>query len=281
MKSEPMVIDVDSLVKQRLPRHYRYIPRFLIRRLARVIRQRELNELLRLMHGKDAVAASDAALQRLGITVNVEGEERIPDRGRFIFVSNHPLGGLDGLALISWLGKRYGGQIRFLVNDLLLAVKPLQPVFLPVNKFGAQSRESVSEIEAQYQSTNQMITFPAGLCSRMAPDGSIHDLEWKKFVVTQAVRTQRDIVPLYFDGENSRFFYRMARWRKRLGIRFNFEMIWLPSEMLKSSGSSYKVCVGAPIAWQSLDARHPQQEAQRLSDICYALKPEKPTKTKD
>ena len=150
MNSEPMVIDVDALVKQRMPRHYRYIPRFVTRRLAKIIRERELNELLHLMAGKEPEDAAAAVLKRLQIGVNVLGEELIPSEGRFIFVSNHPLGGLDGLALIAWLGKRYHGNIRFIVNDLLMAVKPLRKVFLPVNKFGAQSRDSVSEIEAQY-----------------------------------------------------------------------------------------------------------------------------------
>ena len=152
-----------------------------------------------------------------------------------------------------------------------MAVKPLRKVFLPVNKFGAQSRESVSEIEAQYQSPNQMITFPAGLCSRRGADGKIHDLPWKKFVVAQAIRTRRHIVPLFFEAENSPFFYRMANWRKRLGIKFNAEMILLPGEMIKSSGSSYKIVVGKPISWDTLDAAHSQmarvsqKEANQIS----------------
>lgn len=274
MNNEPMVIDVDALVKQRLPRHYRFIPRFVTRWLERIIHQRELNEMLQRMNGKDGVSAANEALSYLGITTTVVGEDAIPDEGRFIFVSNHPLGGLDGLSLISFLGKRYHGGIRFLVNDLLMAVKPLQPVFLPVNKYGRQSRERAEEIEAQYQGDNQMITFPAGLCSRMGKGGKIHDLQWQKFVVTQAIRTQRHIVPMFFEGENSRFFYRMARWRKRLGMKFNLEMILLPSEMFKSRGGDFRVFVGKPITWQSLDAKRPLEEAQRLADICYALKPQ-------
>lgn len=269
-----MVIDVEALVRQRLPRHSRYIPKFVTRGLARLIHQRELNEMLQLMSGKDGVSATDEALGYLGITTEVVGAELIPDRGRFIFVSNHPLGGLDGLSLISFLGRRYSGGIRFLVNDLLMAVKPLQPVFLPVNKYGRQSRGRVEEIEAQYQGANQMVTFPAGLCSRMGDGGEIHDLPWRKFVVTQAIRTHRDIVPIYFDGENSRFFYRMARWRKRLGIRFNFEMALLPGEMFKCRGRRFRMFVGKPIPWQSLDGMHPRQEAQRIAQVCYALKPQ-------
>ena len=274
-EEKPMVLNVDEVVKQRLPRHYRYIPKFLIRWLERTIHQDELNVMLKRMAGHDGVTAADEALGHLNIDTTLVGEDNIPADGRYIFVSNHPLGGLDGLSLISALGHRYGGNIRFLVNDLLMAVKPLQPIFLPVNKYGRQSRERAVEIEAQYQGDNQMITFPAGLCSRMGKRGVIHDLEWRKFVVTQAVRTHRDIIPMYFDGKNSKFFYRFAKWRKRLGIKFNFEMLYLPDEMFRQRNGSFKVYVGKPISWQSLDATKAKAEAERLCAATYALAPDK------
>lgn len=268
-----MVIDVDTLVRQRMPRHARFVPRLLTRWLERLIHQRELNEMLQLMQGKDGVEAAQVALDYLDVQTEMVGMDRLSADGRYLFVSNHPLGGLDGLSLIAALGKRYEGRIRFLVNDLLMAVKPLRPVFLPVNKFGRQTRERAAEIEAQYRGDGQMITFPAGLCSRMGKGGEIHDLQWQKFVVTHAISSQRDIVPMYFSGENSRLFYRVARWRKRLGIKFNLEMALLPGEMFKSRGSRYRVYVGEPIPWTRLDVARPREEAQRLADICYALRP--------
>lgn len=276
MAEEQMVIDVDALVRQRMPRQARFVPRFLTRWLERLIHQCELNEVLQLMQGKDGVEAAQVALDYLDVHTEVVGMEHVPAEGRYLFVSNHPLGGLDGLSLIAALGKRYEGRIRFLVNDLLMAVKPLRPVFLPVNKFGRQTRERAAEIEAQYSGDGQMITFPAGLCSRMGSDGAIHDLQWQKFVVSHAISSQRHIVPMYFDGENSRFFYRMARWRKRMGIKFNLEMLLLPGEMFKSRGSRYRVYVGEPIPWTRLDGSRPREEAQRLCGICYALKPSAP-----
>ena len=199
-------------------------------------------------------------------------EENIPNEGRFIFASNHPLGGLDGMALISLIGHRYNGDIKFIVNDLLMAVKPFDNVFMPVNKHGRQSRVNAQEIEAQYQSDRQMITFPAGLCSRKLKGGIIGDLDWKKFVVTHAVSSKRDVIPVFFDGTNSKFFYRMARLRERLGIKLNIEMILLPGEMFKSSGSTFNVIFGKPISWQSLDARNARQEAARLREMVYDLK---------
>ena len=270
MNGKLVKIDVDSVLRTRLPKHYRYIPRFVVRWLERTICQDRLNTILKKMADKNSVDAATAALDEMGINVTASGLDELPD-GRYMFVSNHPLGGLDGLALISLLGNRYDHKIKFLVNDLLMAVTPLRGVFLPVNKYGHQTREAAAEIKESLKGDNQMITFPAGLCSRMQPDGTIADLPWQKAAVVHAVNNQRDIVPIYFDARNSRFFYRFAKWRKRLGIKFNIELIFLPKEMLKQSGSNLHFIVGQPIPWSSLDARAPKQEAARLRDIVYSM----------
>lgn len=270
MNGKLVKIDVDNVLRTRLPKHYRYIPRFVVRWLERTICQDRLNTILEKMADKNSVDAATAALDEMGITVTASGLDKLPD-GRYMFVSNHPLGGLDGLALISFLGNRYAHKIKFLVNDLLMAVVPLRGVFLPVNKYGHQSRAAASQIEEALKGDDQFITFPAGLCSRMQPDGTIADLPWQKAAVVHAVNYQRDIVPIYFDARNSRFFYRFANWRKRLGIKFNIELIFLPKEMLKQSGSNLRFVVGQPIPWSSLDARAPKQEAARLRDIVYSM----------
>ena len=272
MSGKPMKIDVDNVLRERLPKHYRYIPRFAVRWLERIMCQDQLNAILQQMAGKNSVDAATAALQEMDITIQATGLEQLPE-GRYMFVSNHPLGGLDGLALISLLGNRYDRKIKFLVNDLLWAVEPLRGVFLPVNKFGRQSREAAADIEAALQSDNQFITFPAGLCSRMQEDGSIADLPWQKAAVAHAVNYHRDVVPVYFDAVNSRFFYRFAKWRKKLGIKFNIELIFLPKEMIKKSGSTLHAVIGTPIPWTSLDSTHPKQEAARLRDLVYNIKP--------
>lgn len=272
MSGQAMKIDVDKVLRERLPERYRYIPRFAIRWLERTICQDRLNIILQKMAGKNSVDAATTALEEMGITVEATGLEHLP-QGRFMFVSNHPLGGLDGLALISLLGNHYNHQIKFLVNDLLWAVEPLRGVFLPVNKYGRQSREAASGIEAALESDNQFITFPAGLCSRMQPDGTIADLTWQKAAVVQAVNYQRNIVPIYFDAHNSKFFYRFAKWRKKLGIKFNIELIFLPKEMIKQSGCTLKIVIGQPIPHTTLDAFKPKQEAARLRDIVYSMAP--------
>ena len=272
MSSEAMRIDVDKVLRERLPKHYRYIPRFAVRWLERTIGQNQLNAILLKMAGKNSVDAATAALDEMDITVRATGLEQLPE-GRYMFVSNHPLGGLDGLALISLLGNRYDKNIKFLVNDLLMAVEPLRGVFLPVNKYGSQSRAAATQIEEALKSDAQFITFPAGLCSRMQPDGTIADLPWQKAAVAHAVNYQRDIVPIYFDAHNSRFFYRFAKWRKKLGIKFNIELIFLPKEMIKQCGATLRVFIGEPIPWDSLDARAPKREAARLRDLVINMAP--------
>ena len=272
MSSEAMRIDVDKVLRERLPKHYRYIPRFAVRWLERTICQDQLNAILLKMAGKNSVDAATAALDEMDITVRATGLEQLPE-GRYMFVSNHPLGGLDGLALISLLGNRYDKNIKFLVNDLLMAVEPLRGVFLPVNKYGSQSRAAATQIEEALKSDAQFITFPAGLCSRMQPDGTIADLPWQKAALAHAVNYQRDIVPIYFDAHNSRFFYRFAKWRKKLGIKFNIELIFLPKEMIKQCGATLRVFIGEPIPWDSLDARAPKREAARLRDLVINMAP--------
>ena len=272
MSSEAMRIDVDKVLRERLPKHYRYIPRFAVRWLERTICQNQLNAILLKMAGKNSVDAATAALNEMDITVRATGLEQLPE-GRYMFVSNHPLGGLDGLALISLLGNRYDKNIKFLVNDLLMAVEPLRGVFLPVNKYGSQSRAAATQIEEALNSDAQFITFPAGLCSRMQPDGTIADLSWQEAAVAHAVNYQRDIVPIYFDAHNSRFFYRFAKWRKKLGIKFNIELIFLPKEMIKQCGATLRVFIGEPIPWDSLDARAPKREAARLRDLVINMAP--------
>ncbi len=272
MEQQPLRIDVDSVIRQRLPRHYRYIPRFVIRWVERIIKQDGLNKILTDMSVAKGVEAADIALADLNVSYNAVDEDNIPGDGRFIFASNHPLGGLDGMALISLIGHRYHGEIKFIVNDLLMAVKPLDNVFMPVNKHGRQSRQSAQEIEAEYNGDKQMITFPAGLCSRRLKGGTIGDLRWQKFVVSQAISSQRDIIPIYFDGRNSKFFYRFAKLREWLGIKFNIEMVLLPREMFKCSGQKFDVYFGHPIKWQDLDAKNVRGEAERIREMVYKLK---------
>jgi len=206
------------------------------------------------------------------LNLELVNEENIPAEGRYIFASNHPLGGLDGICLSAIIGGRFDGKIRYLVNDLLLYLSNLRSIFVPINKHGAQGKKNAELIEKAYASDNQIITFPAGLCSRKQ-NGKIQDTEWKKSFIQKAVEYRRDIVPVFFEGRNSNFFYRLANMRKALGIKMNYEMIYLPDEMFKSKHKTYSIHFGKPIPWQTFDSsRKPAEWAEWVKEIVYNLK---------
>ncbi|MCH5229069.1 MAG: glycerol acyltransferase [Muribaculaceae bacterium] len=191
-----------------------------------------------------------------------------------MFASNHPLGGLDGMALITVLATKYGdGNIRFLVNDMLMNVTPLKDIFLPVNKFGKQGKANTLEINAKMASNCQIFQFPAGLCSRLNDRGEVSDLEWQKSFVVKALEYKRDIVPVFFKGKNSDKFYKIARWRKKLGIKFNLEQILLPSELCKARGKHFEIIFGKPINWRQLaeSGKNSKELAAMIKGHSYAL----------
>lgn len=250
------------------------MPGCLIHALERLIRQKELNGILERTFPATGTAFARAVLADLSIELDVSGLENIPSSGRFIFASNHPLGGLDGIALIAVLGQKYGDDgFRFPVNDMLMNVRPLRSVFLPINKFGKQGREASQLLNEAYESDMQILMFPAGLVSRKLKRGLIADLQWQKAFVAKALEYKRDIIPVHFIGENSSRFYNTARWRKRLHIGFNFEQILLPSELCKAQGKRFKIVVGTPIPYASLaaDTRKPLEIAASIREAVYKL----------
>ena len=265
-------IDIKQVLRQKAPSAARKIPGFMVDYLIRTVHQDELNEILRRYHDKDGVAFMQELIGYFDLNLELVNEENIPAEGRYIFASNHPLGGLDGICLSAIIGGRFDGKIRYLVNDLLLYLSNLRSIFVPINKHGAQGKKNAELIEKAYASDNQIITFPAGLCSRKQ-NGKIQDTEWKKSFILKAVEYRRDIVPVFFEGRNSNFFYRLANMRKALGIKMNYEMIYLPDEMFKSKHKTYSIHFGKPIPWQTFDSsRKPAEWAEWVKEIVYNLK---------
>ena len=265
-------IDIKQVLRQKAPSAARKIPGFMVDYLIRTVHQDELNEILRRYHDKDGVAFMQELIGYFDLNLELVNEENIPAEGRYIFASNHPLGGLDGICLSAIIGGRFDGKIRYLVNDLLLYLSNLRSIFVPINKHGAQGKKNAELIERAYASDNQIITFPAGLCSRKQ-NGKIQDTEWKKSFIQKAVEYRRDIVPVFFEGRNSNFFYCLANMRKALGIKMNYEMIYLPDEMFKSKHKTYSIHFGKPIPWQTFDSsRKPAEWAEWVKEIVYNLK---------
>lgn len=272
----PLEINVGEVLRQRLPRYWRFIPHGLVRWLERTVCQDELNRLLRDNFPRRDADFCRGVLDDLGVTVNFHNLDNLPpkEQTRVLFVSNHPLGGLDGMALIDFVRTYYVVAPRFIVNDLLNAVEPLSDTFIPVNKHGSQSREAIRRLDDAFASDAPLLMFPAGLVSRRGKKGVVADLEWQKMFVAKARQYGRDIIPLHFYGENSSFFYKFAKFRRRIGLKFNIEMIYLPREVFRSKGKTFDVVVGKPIPHASLDDMPPARKAQQIRQMVYAL--EKP-----
>lgn len=270
----PLQIDLRHIIRARLPERYRkVVPGFLFSILEKIICQDQLNAMLRHAYPRRGSEFASAILEHLSISLKVEGLDKIPT-GRHVFASNHPLGGLDGIALIALLGDIYGdNNIRFLVNDLLMNVEPLKDVFLPVNKFGSQARSVAEAIDSSYASDRQIVIFPAGLVSRLGDDGKIADLQWQKGFVSKAIKYNRDIIPVRFVALNRKRFYRTARLRKRLGLKVNIEQALLPSEVCATRNVEFRIIFGSPLTPSRLaeEGMSPLQIAAELRRRVYAL----------
>lgn len=271
----PLRIDLRSILKKRLsPKITRWIPGVAVSCLERLIKQQELNGILERTFPLTGTAFARAALDDLNIKIRVVGSENIPRSGKYVFASNHPLGGLDGIALIAVLGEIYGDEaLRFPVNDMLLNVRPLRDIFVGINKYGSMKRQNSKEFNELWASDSQIVFFPAGLVSRKGNDGIVRDLEWKKTFIVKALEYGRGIVPVKFEGLNSGRFYNTARWRKILGLKINIEQILLPGELCAARGAHYLVKIGKSLSPSEIATlgKSPKVIAAAVREMVYAL----------
>ena len=234
---ELFLVDLDKIIRDKAGDKAKYIPGFVVSWLKRIIHQDEVNEFLARTSDKVGVPFLDECVKYLDMDLHIVGKENLPKDGRlYTFVSNHPLGGADGVALGKILGNEYDGKIKYLVNDLLMNLHGLAPLCIPINKTGSQSKQFPKMVEEGFNSDNNIIMFPAGLCSR------------------------------------KNFFYNLANICKALGIKFNIAMLFLVDEMYKNVHKSFDVHIGKPIPWETFDkSRTPAQWAQYVQDIVYQL----------
>ena len=263
-------INVEKVLYSKNPALGKVIPSFVIDYLKRIVHQDELNGFLKESgHLKDTELI-EAGLKFMNTAYKVSGQENIPEHGRYFFVSNHPLGGLDGLVFIYELSK-YFRDLKFPVNDILLTIGNMSGIFLPINKHGMQGRSDVRKIEEAYESESQILYFPAGLCSRKKR-GVIRDLVWHKSFITKAVQYKRDVIPAFFSGRNSNFFYSLANLRKFFGIKVNIEMLYLPDEMFRQRDKEISLIFGKRIPWQTFDKSKSSAEwAEWVKSKSYEL----------
>ncbi len=268
--NQNLTIDIEQVIANKSRKSAKYIPKFIINFLKRIIHQDEINSILKNNRNKTGAEFARSAIREMNVSYNpvFVNKDSLSGTGRYIFVSNHPLGGLDGLILISLLGEKFG-NIKFVVNDLLMNIKPLEPVFVPVNKHGKMNKEYGELINNAYASDCHILHFPAGLCSRMIK-GRITDPQWQKNFLRQAMKYDRDIVPVYFSGINSMFFYRLAKIRKLLKIKFNIEMIFLPREMFRKKNSTFDVVIGEPVSISKI--REETTDGKKLAEWCSSIR---------
>lgn len=267
-------IDIDHILKSKMGTKAKWVPRPLVTWLKRIAHQDEVNRFLWESRDKVGTEWLEECVRYLQMTLDVKGIENLPakDDGRlYTIVSNHPLGGADGVALGAIIGRHFDSRFRYLVNDLLMNLPGLAPLCIPINKTGRQSRNFPAMVKAGFESDNHMLMYPAGICSRRQPDGSIRDIPWSKTFIQKSVEYHRDVIPIHFSGQNSDFFYRLANFSDK-HLKFNLAMLFLVDEMYKNVGKTFEVKIGKPIPWQSFDKQKtPMEWAQFVRDSVYSL----------
>ena len=267
-------IDIDSILQSKMGAKAKWVPRPLVLWLKRIIHQDQVNAYLWDSRDKIGTEWLEECVRYLQMSLKLEGMENLPDKndGRlYTIVSNHPLGGADGVALGAIIGRHFDSRFRYLVNDLLMNLPGLAPLCIPINKTGKQSRSFPAMVKAGFESENHMLMYPAGICSRRQKDGSIRDIPWAKTFIVKSVEYQRDVIPIHFSGQNSNFFYKLANFSDRY-LPFNLAMLFLVDEMYKNVGKTFEIKIGKPIPWQTFDkSKTPQQWAQYVQDIVYSL----------
>lgn len=273
--------DIRTVLKQKAPKAH--VPRFLIRYLERIAHIKQMNAFLRKYPDVKNYDFIRLVLdEELGCSASIDGIENIPTDGKpLIFASNHPLGGLDGMIIAQMIHESRSSRgdsrpLKVIVNDLLMFMEPLAGLWAPVNKVGRLTKEQAQQQHALWESETDVLTFPAGICSRLQRiDGKwqIQDFEWQKNFIQRVRKYQRDIVPIYFEGRNSKFFYTLAYIRKLLHIKLNIEMLYLVDEMYGAHGKHFKVHVLPPISYTSLDtSKSPKEWAAYIKQIVYNQK---------
>jgi putative hemolysin len=272
LNSPKPFIQIDAIFKEKNPELFRWLTGLVLNYIKRVVHENDINAVMAKNGHLQGLEFVNSLINDFGVEVELKGEQNIAADRPVIFAANHPLGGLDGIAFMYALGK-FRSDIRFLVNDLLTNIKNFEPMFIPVNKHGSNSREVTRLIEDTYAGDHAVLVFPAGLVSRKQPQG-IMDLEWQKSFIRKAKKYKKDVVPVYIEGRNSNFFYNLANIRKRIGIKANIEMFYLPDEMFSQKGKKVTIHIGKPISYQYFNQSKSEKEwAEEVKQQVYQLAP--------
>jgi putative hemolysin len=263
-------INIREIFHQKSPRLARLIPGFIFTLIHRIMRLDFMNSFIIKYGHLSGMNFVNASVKDFEISEQVFGEEHIPVSGSYIFVGNHPLGGFDSLLFMKNVYDRLG-NFKFLVNDVLMSIRPLRPLFVPVNHHGSNSREAAQIMKETYLSGEQILIFPSGLASRKIK-GKIEDLPWHKHFITKSLEYKRDVIPVFISGRNSNRFYFVAKWRNLLGIKWNLEMFLLPDETYRHRKKKINIYFGAPIPYTTFNkSKSPLQWAEYVKNKVYEL----------
>jgi 1-acyl-sn-glycerol-3-phosphate acyltransferase len=272
MTEKKKFLDVRESIKSKNPGLLKVMPPFVLKFIRKTIHEDKLNQILEDHEGISGLEFVHSIVHNvMKIKPQLHGFENVPEQGRFIFAANHPWGAMEAVTLIDVVAQKYK-EPRFIVNDLLMSIKNYHPLFLPVNKHGAQGRENAKVLEENFESDKQILVFPAGIVSRRKK-GKIIDPPWQKTFITKAIQHKRDIIPVYFDGRNSNFFYNLANFRTSIGLKANLEMFYLVDEMMKNTNKDLPIYFGKPITYTKFDNTYTRQEwADKVKAHVYSLK---------
>ena len=266
------LVDVEGFLKKRLGKNHRLIPKFVKSYFKRITHQDRVNEFVETYEGiKDFEFLEKVLFEGFKVKIEINNLDFLPSKGRCVVAANHPLGGMDGMALLHAIGLKRR-DVKSLSNELLMNFEPLRNLFIPVNPFGRTTLEAARAIEAYFADDNCIMIFPAGLVSRKQKGGVIKDLEWKKTFITKAVKHQRDIIPAYISGQNSKFFYNLSKWRRKLGVKMNVEMLYLVDEMFKQEGNKIEITFGKPIPFTTFTKQYSDSQwASKVKEHVYQI----------
>jgi len=268
------LIDIRKIFTAKVPKLMKWMPNWLFRKIQRLLHEEDINDILTRFADLQGLDFVNALIKDFNLELELKGVDNLTSGQRVLVASNHPLGGLDGIALIGVVGNHCGKTLTP-VNDFLMFVKNLQPIFIPVNKVGsatANREENLRLFNETFEGDATICYFPFGLCSRKTDDGKIVDLEWKKTFVSKSRAYGRDIVPVHIEGRNSNFFYNLARFRKKLKIKVNIEMAFLVNELFNQRNNKLTISFGKPIPYQTFDRRFSDaQWAEKLRKFSYQL----------
>lgn len=265
------LIDVDKVIKQKIPKFYKFIPPFIISYIKKILHQEELNRILYKNRNYNGLEFVNVMSKNFKLKFDIFGYDNIPPNNKYIFAANHPIGALESYGFIKTVGDKYP-KLRILVNDVLLTIKNFEPLFVPINKYGGQAKESVKLIEDAYKSENQILIYPAGIVSRKI-NGKIQDFEWHQSFIKKAILHKRDIIPVYIDAKNSKFFYRLSSFRRKIGIKANIETFYLANEGFKQINTTIGYYYGKPIPYSTFNkTKKPKEWAAKVRAHVYELK---------